>query len=128
MLSEQFDKNNLSRFDNFIVHVNELKSEINLIDFTISNQLKSQNLIDLNVYFDKNLYKIFPLLGSHKVGIIFDEEKTILKLQEFINSLALIFTIYKQKNIYHIIHYLQKINQNSPSYIIRLIYFQIIMN
>ena len=119
LLSEQFDKNNLSRFDNFIVHVNELKSEINLIDFTISNQLKSQNLIDLNVYFDKNLYKIFPLLGSHKVGIIFDEEKTILKLQEFINSLALIFTIYKQKNIYHIIHYLQKINQNSPSYIIR---------
>ena len=119
LLSEQFDKNNLSRFENLIVHVNELKNEINLIDFTLSNELKSQNLIDLNIYFDKNLHKIFPLLGSHKVGIIFDEKKTIIKIQEFIDSLTLICNIYQQTNIYHIIHYLQKINQNSPSYIIR---------
>jgi len=28
----------------------------------------------LNIYFDKNLYKIFPILGSHKIGINLDEK------------------------------------------------------
>ena len=42
ILSEQFDKNNSNRFDNLIVHVNELKSEITLIDFSISNELKKK--------------------------------------------------------------------------------------
>ena len=75
-----------------------------MIDFTISNELKSQNL---NIYFGKNLHKIFPLLGSHKVGIIFDEKKTIIKIKEFIDSLTLICNIYQQTKIYHIKHYLK---------------------
>ena len=119
ILSEQFDKNNSNRFDNLIVHVNELKSEITLIDFSISNELKEKNIIDLNLYFDKNLYKIFPILGSHKIGINLDEKSTIEKLQEFISSLTLICTIYNQTNLYHIIHYIQQLNKNNPSYIIR---------
>ena len=119
ILTEQFDKYNLNRFDNLIIHVNELKSEINLIDFSISNELKEKNLIDLNEYFDKNLYKIFPILGNHKIGKILDEKETIEKLQKFILSLTLICTIYNQRNLYHIIHYIKQLNKNNPSYIIR---------
>ena len=116
ILSEQFDTKNNSRYDNLIIYVNELKSEINLIDLTLEPKIDS---FDLDTYFNPELYKIFPTLANNKKGEMFDNEKAIEKLNAFIQSLNSICFIYEISNIYHLYPALYNLNIKSPSFIIR---------
>lgn len=116
ILSEQFDTNNNNRYDNLIIYVNELKSEVNLIDLTLEPKIDS---FDLETYFNPELYKIFPTLANNKKGEMFTNEKAIEKLTAFIQSLNSICFIYETNNIYHLYPALYNLNINSPSFIIR---------
>lgn len=116
LLSEQFDKKNKNRYDNLVIKVNELKNELNLINFDLVSKVDSFNV---DIYFNTDLVKLYPSLSNNKKGEIYNNEKATEKINAFVNSLNSICFIYETSNIYHLLNSLYEININSPSFIIR---------
>ena len=105
--------------NNYDKIINEIIEETNKINFDIYPKEIEQNK---NIY-QKEIYKLMPVLGSCKKSHIFEEKECFDKLKELLNDFKEIRRIFSTTNLYHLYKLIHNINHraeiNSPSFIIR---------
>jgi hypothetical protein len=118
IFEEQLNSDNKEKYNTLIIHVNELKKELNAIDLEYKVELDQ---FDISSYFCDDLMKVYPNLCNNTSKDVFDNELTIQKFTSFISDLQLIFTLYESTNLYHLLYQLDNLSKTKPSFIIRLI-------
>ena len=105
--------------DNYDKLINEIIEETNNINFDIYPKEIEKNK---NIY-QKEIYKLMPVLTSYKKCQIFTDEQCIDKYKELLNDFKEIRRIFNTTNLYHLYKLIHNINQkkeiNNPSFIIR---------
>lgn len=119
LLSQQFDFNNESRYDNLIVDVNSLKdlmSEVKAdVSFIQENIKKSEN------YFCEKLCRINPAITSIKLLNSINFTEATERMEKFLNNLTSVSRIYDLKDFYQILKSIELLNSELPSFLIRCI-------
>ena len=117
ILTEQFDKSNINRFE-FNEKIENFKKLIDLIDFEFSNNLPNSQEI-LKNYFNPYLLRVLPCLGSSKKKPFLKNNEAIQNLNLLVESFKDLNNLYKQKNYYHIKKKLMELNKPQSSFIIK---------
>ena len=118
IFEEQLNSDNKEKYDTLIIHVNELKKELNVLNLEYKVELDK---FDISSYFCDDLMKVYPNLCNNTSKDVFDNELTIQKFTSFISDLQLVFTLYESTNLYHLLYQLDNLSKIKPSFIIRLI-------
>lgn len=116
LLTEQFDFNNKSRYENLILHVNSLKELIIEVKTT-----DKQGLDLTKEYFCDKLCRIFPSLSGLKSFKYFDYDEAVAKYEKFLNNLNSISKIYEINEYCHLIKSIEEFNKDQPSFLLKSI-------
>ena len=117
LLEEQYDFNNLSRYDNLILHVNNLKESFLELKSSCDNIKEELNLT--SHYFCDKLCRIYPSLSGLKSFKYYDYEESLSKYEKFLNDLVSISKIYDGKDFYQILKTVENFNSDQPSFLLR---------
>jgi hypothetical protein len=114
--------------DNYDKEINEILEETKKIKYDLYPKEIEQNK---NIY-QKEIYKLMPVLSSFKKSNILSEEECMKKFEELLNDFKEIRRIFNTTNLFHLYKLIYILNNkkeiNSPSFIIRHIIDINIMN
>ena len=114
--------------DNYDKEINEILEESKKIKYDLYPKEIEQNK---NIY-QKEIYKLMPVLSSFKKSNILSEEECMKKFEELLNDFKEIRRIFNTTNLFHLYKLIYILNNkkeiNSPSFIVRHIIDINIMN
>ena len=105
--------------DNYDSQINSILEELKKINISIYPKEIQEN----KNFHIKELYKLFPVIGSYKNIKLFEAEECLNKFKELLEDFREIRRIFNTTNLYHLYKLVHDINHkkeiNSPSFIIR---------